>query len=1848
MSYIIQGRIIDRSTRRGLAGATVAAQSNGTTYPEARTDASGHFILRLNGANGKPASEALPELQVQVSADGQLLATASDAIRWNANGRGVLILEVDSPAASPSGLAIQSEPGPGDNEWDWNGFFGGPFRSALGQNAYFYDLVSFVITAFNTDFPDRTAIDARFYRVITGLSYDRAALEQEVHQVELANEVLENYLLWAYSYQSRSDIYVAFSSPQFPQPNVLNRIFDSYLDIFNLQRAPLASAFRAAYPPTGSGDRRSLDALLSRAGLVENDLTQGLGLSNTILVQLEQWSATIEVIDRFPALVRQVMTRGIDSSDPFQAPRHVDALARAEQAIARVKDFTLADLRANLLYTVGFSDPDEVKYLGNYLHIDLAMESSARTTRLASAIEALQSLVNAFLLEQEYLILTIERADLEARWRWLQSYSLWHAAQSVFFYPENFLLPDVRPNRTPQFQTLLEQVQDATPAQMRAAVAAYEASIAKLSRTEVLAVAVLNDRMFLFGYAERGQLCWTEQSSDGNWVGWRVLSLPGERLIDAVVFNERIYLLFYPAANDQASFEFSWLDPDQGSPAPITSTGRLVYNNDQIGNVWGFAAGPEHLAVYFTLLGQGNTLYSGVMDRFGGWRPAVLQSRDNPIDRFVRVLGHSGGNDYLLTSDPSNLWVVRVERPNGSIWEPPQLHYQKIASHSVVGGRYDQFMGTVLNQQLIVRYSVAVTVNNVMQYPLHQLAIFAPGAAPSWHNIDSNNLHPSTGGLLRATSTVLRFYDGLGFYLFDLNNGVPSYRAVATHSFQRALPLARHPLGNNGALVEQYVQQQTRSYYNGTRYDFVLLILDEWYFHIPLAIAQALTATSAYRDAIQWLQTVWNPYTNNRMLWEGYYYYRDWYADTRNNPIWLRDPFNPHYIARIRPEAYLKYTLFQYVDLLLDWADNEFARDTAEAISRARELYELADNVLSNSYLRRNRYALAWQTLTRDIYARHTPDQVRVLQFMLAPVRRGELQMGYSEIMVMSRILREDASFQQRVLELKAFLDNPTGFALPSSPAVAPSDDPELRPALRLVARLAAPRAKAVAAPAKPSAAKERPATPQLAASYEVNLIDAMAIRLNNGFDAPSNTYLNTIFWRIDSNLEKIRTGRNYAGMRRNLRAYAPPADPLGLVQQANSGENSSEETLPSEPPPLYRFSYLIERARFFVVTAQQLESLLLASFEKSDEAEYSLIKARQDVRAAQSNIALQGLRIREANTGIQMAQLQKERSTIQLGYFTDLLDNGLLAAEKEALDRLWSAHDWTIAASAAGSVNPIAKSVASFITGDIVGGLLGAADAAEKLAQSMASIQSIASQARSLQASYERRAQEWAFQKRLADQDIKIGDMGINLANDQLAIVQQEEAIARLQSEFAAEVVNFLGTKFTNKQLYDWMGRVLRRYYRDHLNFATVTARMAQRALAFERQETLSFIAPYYAEREKRDLLVAERLLTDINRLDQHRLSTEKRRKELTKVISLASYAPVEFQRLRSEGWMSFATLMEWFDRDFPGHYMRLIKNVSLTVVGLIPAGEGIKATLANTGVSQVMVGPPFDQYQIIQRMPESIAISAASNGTGLFELRLDDPILLPFEGSGVASVWTLEMPKAANRFDYTTLLDVLLTINYTALDDQSYRTRVVQQLGTQLERVNSFALRYTYADAWYHLNNPIFLADPNDYGFGTGQTLPPYVLEFSLKANDFLPNETVESINRLTLALRQQRFVKVPVYLEFLPDGSNTSYRAAGDIAWDPAQPSSGPLVFTRFTEQRTGNAEWQAVPSSLDSLRPFGRWRIWLRNDAAIDPAAYPGLFGNEPPVYGQRQLDLSWLTDMLFVVGYDSKVEYRFAV
>jgi hypothetical protein len=303
---------------------------------------------------------------------------------------------------------------------------------------------------------------------------------------------------------------------------------------------------------------------------------------------------------------------------------------------------------------------------------------------------------------------------------------------------------------------------------------------------------------------------------------------------------------------------------------------------------------------------------------------------------------------------------------------------------------------------------------------------------------------------------------------------------------------------------------------------------------------------------------------------------------------------------------------------------------------------------------------------------------------------------------------------------------------------------------------------------------------------------------------------------------------------------------------------SGSQLTLPGTltfNPTLYRYPMLVERAKQLVQLAASIESAMLSALEKRDAELYNVLKARQDIRLSQATVQLQGLRVVEAENGVDLARAQRARAQFQADHYQKLVDAGPTEHEQaaleymnEAVDRYAAVADWATVAAVGGTfsgaqqgsqIGALAGPVGSLM-GGIVDGLFGGASGAASgfgaKHSARAAQASTRAQIAATEAGYERREQEWLVQR--------------NLARHDAAIVGQERVIAEIQADHAEDVLNFLSTKFTNAELYDWMSGVLEGVYRFFLQPATAMAQLASNQLAFERPHTPpSFVQADYWE---------------------------------------------------------------------------------------------------------------------------------------------------------------------------------------------------------------------------------------------------------------------------------------------------------------------------------------------------------------------------------------------------------------
>lgn len=643
---------------------------------------------------------------------------------------------------------------------------------------------------------------------------------------------------------------------------------------------------------------------------------------------------------------------------------------------------------------------------------------------------------------------------------------------------------------------------------------------------------------------------------------------------------------------------------------------------------------------------------------------------------------------------------------------------------------------------------------------------------------------------------------------------------------------------------------------------------------------------------------------------------------------------------------------------------------------------------------------------------------------------------------------------------------------------------------------------------------------------------------------------------------------------------------------------------------PRYRYGYLLEQARQRAALAKQLGDALLGALKERDAAAYDLFLAQNARELAGANRDLKDLVRQEARDAKEVADAHLDRAEANQEFWNDRTANsgrqGLSSDEALAMGLLQQNVMFSYAAAITSLVNAgpaialggLGAGTTATGIGAPVGlvALLVAAAAGGSAAATafQAFAQASAAEANVLltRASFERRWEEWNLQNTLANHDATIADLQVALAEDRVAISDKDYEIAGLQYTHAQRVYEFLQNKTLNKELYEWMVSVLVEQFRAVMQSAAAVAQLAQKALEFEWQAPVTIIkgdywtvdAPSLREDQKGyGLLGAERLLTDLTRLDDFRLAADKRRLQLSKTFSLAQRFPSDFVRLQQAGRIELDTLMDWFDEDFPGHYLRLIKSVRVSVLALVPPIDGIHASLTNTGASTVML-PDRPPQRSLRTFGESIALDSPYNESGLFVLDYNDPMLLPFEGLGVETHWVFDLPRASNRFNFDTIADVLITIEYTALHDAAYADRVRQRLGTSRSANSVLSLRTSFPDQWYHLQNPLDGAQTQVVGLNIPRTF-------------FAPNLQNLLLTHLTVILVPADSTPIQTIRNRLPqNGIRITVGGIGvDVSGNLIDQNSGSITTMQPGQPGSGNPPFTDPTFDGQNVAPFGNWEV-----------------------------------------------------
>lgn len=1355
--------------------------------------------------------------------------------------------------------------------------------------------------------------------------------------------------------------------------------------------------------------------------------------------------------------------------------RKRDALC--DYIIARVQDFKFSD--RNELYA--------------FFLLDVDMGGCMRTSRVVAANGSLQLYVQRCLLnlEQSDPLLNPNLVNVSVppsaipveEWEWRKNYRVWEANRKVFLYPENYIEPDLRDNKTPIFKELEDELlqQKITQKSAEAAYKKYLSQFAELARmvTAGSFYDAASNTYYFFAHTRQEPpqyyyRKWVDQKEWTPWVRMEVGINSGH--LQGVVFRGTLYIFWMETKSMEQShfagggsvvdgylYQVKLCYSSLNENGKWAATQRLIWNevlkpDSKFISESVFAAVYQDSKIHlfysdkYLVIGLGsaqslNLFYNALGGREFGvpWPSEFLTPYG---EKMLKKGGYSGATHLRIYN-----WHDGLGR-NESAVDDKLSDYssegnqvstavnasQKPFDLDVVGMRYGDFVLKVGEHQMLLR-----------KEPYGK-------AGGSWYG-DVWIEFP--GDVKRAYMLSTSLPDTLGERLME--GGLLELFSLDTESLPEMAPPINftHP-----DLVEGPKLRTDHVDFKGPWGEYYR----EIYFHIPFLIAHHLNANQKFKEAKWWYERVFDPTAADDPVRDKVPGDRNWryiefrglahvtmkqvLSDDAAIEKYKEDPFNPHAIARLRISAYQKTIVMHYIDNLLDWADSLFAQDTMESTNEAGMLYLLAAEILGKRPARLGKCESG-----KD-------------QELVYPVLEQAIENGNEFLLYLENFVRGIRGTKKSKMVLTDRSRSALGVGRVQSGFELGDEGYS---AFRFTPYAAYSAVEVGSGSSRPSKRK-----PSKRPEFSV-------IHHRLAFCIPPNKDLLAYWDRVEDRLYKLRNCLNISGVRRVLSLFAPEIDPRALVKAKASGL-SLEDALAAlnGPLPVYRFSYLLERARNFLGTVQGFGGSLLTALEKKDVEELTLLRSVHERNILRLTTDIKKTNIKEAN--FTLAGLQQSYANVQnrINYYSGLIDAGLTGNEitqqvtKHVATGFKTAEGVLHLLGAIFKLIPQIGSPFAMKYGGVELG--GSADSWAGWLSAMSGVLDAVSASAGLEATFQRREQEWHQQLLLAKTEAKQMEAQIAAAELKITISERELEIHEAHIEQADEIHDFYKDKFTNLGLYNYLGSSLTRLYREAFNLAMDLARQAEKAFQYERDSSDIFIQNDNWQSDRAGLLAGERLAVQLMQMEKAWINQNVRELEMTQSFSMAFWNPDELLKLRQTGTGTFSIPEIAYDLFYPGQYRRKIKTVRLTIPCVVGPMVNVSAKLSLTG-NQIRLEPngALDPGPTLATETSRIATSTAQNDGGQFELNFRDERFLPFEGAGAVSNWTLELPSAISMFDYDTIGDVVIHVSYTALEDGLLRTNVESALKNAVSDYTNdnpvyrlFSMKHEFPNAFHQLLHP------------------------------------------------------------------------------------------------------------------------------------------------------------------------------
>jgi hypothetical protein len=918
----------------------------------------------------------------------------------------------------------------------------------------------------------------------------------------------------------------------------------------------------------------------------------------------------------------------------------------------------------------------------------------------------------------------------------------------------------------------------------------------------------------------------------------------------------------------------------------------------------------------------------------------------------------------------------------------------------------------------------------------------------------------------------------------------------------------------------------------------------ELFFHLPLLIATRLTRNQRFADAMRWFHYVFNPTDDSDELTT----HRFWKVlplrdedRTRIDRMlaslhsarpedaviaaevksqiddWLANPFMPHRIARRRLNAYKKHVVMKYIDNLIAWGDQLFRRDTIEAINEAEQLYVMAAALLGprpEQVPRRtkpvNKTYAELRKLGIDEFGNAAVTLENEFPFASAlPPVNGATEIAgllgvadtlYFGIPQNDKLLSYWDTVEDRLFKIRHCMN------IEGVVRQLPLFEPPIDPAMLVRA--------AAQGISIPSVIEGMNAPLPF---YRFTYTLQKALELCNDVKALGAALLAAFEKRDAEALAKLRASHETAlltmiktvkekqkaeaeAAKEALRASRAVAVNRWLHHQVLLGQTNPVPDEPDAQGGITAAAEYTPSGRFELAELQSVGiGLSLPSVSFLGAAGGAIVGGA--LLGPLGAVAGAALGAATAEDTLDATE-NYDQGTRTLSYEREEMVNSFLS---------------TMMTAGASQIEAMVQMFGLLPQIELAGKPVGIGVSASFGSQQLTSIP--ASEARKLNtlatryahqasraarlASFVLRERDWALQNNQAAKEIGAIDRQIVAAQVRIDIADQEIENQQTQIEQATAIEEFLSFKFTKQQLYTWMqDQLLGLYFRAY-RLASGLAEKAERCYRFERGVTdSSFVqSAGYWDGVYAGLMAGEKLHLALKQMEQAYHDQNAREYELTKHVSLVSLDPLQLIRLKETGTCEFELPEALFDLDYPGHYMRRIKSVSLTIPCIVGPYVGVNCTLRllDSVIRYKPIPPtpylridendnPHRRFFVNRAATSAIATSTAQNDAGMFEVLFRDERYLPFEGAGAISRWRLELGAVEFRqFDYETISDVILHIRYTAREGgERLKNEAVKalkealpkpeglplmQAGKGLKLSRLFSLRHEFPNEWHQL---------------------------------------------------------------------------------------------------------------------------------------------------------------------------------